>query len=110
MRISDWSSDVCSSDLTNDTARALGRVLQHVFRHLTQHGTDFAMLGIGLEIMDDVWAGESLAGLLHGDAEVAATDVFVDSVNPAPQPAAGSVLPHLVKPMLRGIGDRKSVV
>src|SRR3546814_3726194 len=49
MRISDWSSDVCSSDLTNDTQITLGAVtIRNIFgyrHHENQNYTNTAGVG-----------------------------------------------------------------
>src|SRR3546814_20402265 len=42
MRISDWSSDVCSSDLQRIANRHLGHVLQDLARHGTDVGATVA--------------------------------------------------------------------
>src|SRR3546814_1149154 len=60
MRISDWSSDVCSSDLRRDILR-LGQILPIFLRHLGTHRIDLdprgiedrAIIGAPL-ILDDV--------------------------------------------------------
>src|SRR3546814_11123417 len=43
MRISDWSSDVCSSDLTNDEVRALNDAARDRMRAGDELGEDIAI-------------------------------------------------------------------
>src|SRR3546814_10524235 len=61
MRISDWSSDVCSSDLahvTNDIARGLSTPLNHAERLKTLYGSCMASAADEREIIDVPPIGE----------------------------------------------------
>src|SRR3546814_21129842 len=112
MRISDWSSDVCSSDLTDDDARGLrvvdggGRVLAPGFIDLHTHGdplreayTQYLAMGVTTVLLGQDGGSPSLP-----DARRAA-----DSL-PAWMDSVANADPDVTFPPLSGHGDRKRVV
>src|SRR3546814_12110450 len=90
MRISDWSSDVCSSDLTDDDARGLrvvdggGRVLAPGFIDLHTHGdpleeayTSFLAMGVTTVLLGQDGGSPSLRGERR---EAAGLSDYLDAV------------------------------
>src|SRR3546814_1079813 len=67
MHISDWSSDVCSSDLVSDTGKPLGRL--HTHQAKLEAGTlkvgDTVQLTVDAERRDRIRANHSATHLLH---------------------------------------------
>src|SRR3546814_2586673 len=71
MRISDWSSDVCSSDLEDDSVLKIGQNLKYDITVLRRHGIEIAPYDDTIVMSFDLDAGQSLAG--HGMDEAAKT-------------------------------------
>src|SRR3546814_19087358 len=88
MRISDWSSDVCSSDLFDFTAPALDPS-QPAFRH-------YCLFGV-IDSADDPVSGLSRASLVPdvitpGDNNVTHRNVSLQAPSPGSDPSAGIMI------------------
>src|SRR3546814_8987021 len=125
MRISDWSSDVCSSDLIADRfgsqcvvasvdARRVGGGHWEIFTHGGRRATGIDALAHAARLAG-LGAGELLVTSMDGDGtrqgyDLALTRAIADSVS-VPVIASGGVgtLTHLVDGVIEGHArDRKS--
>src|SRR3546814_1631580 len=119
MRISDWSSDVCSSDLAPATERAEMRVLGAAARRAVRPHRQFTLLQRKGPARQDKGHAEGAAGLLLAVAAVTSTEcsdlLRVYAVANRPALTAAEPSHRLSAPCLRMLaahlavwGDRKS--
>src|SRR3546814_2307085 len=74
MRISDWSSDVCSSDLEVSGQFSTSVVMRAVVTDVSAHGTSYAVHTPVLVIADETWSGTRLGSSLHLRGRLASAD------------------------------------
>src|SRR3546814_9659587 len=112
MRISDWSSDVCSSDLIADTTGyANPASVKHLIRILRAAVGDEAVQGIHLHNTRGLGLANVLAAL---DAGLTTVDSSLGGLGGCPfaPGASGNIVTEDLVVMLEAMGqrDRKSVV
>src|SRR3546814_20315050 len=97
MRISDWSSDVCSSDLAVAAALAHQRVDEHALGrvdHLAALAAAALLGGAGLVVDEDAHALHFAQALLHGVQLAAVEELDVIWKNRAVRPLPDFVAQH----------------